>query len=379
MEKEPIMKKVVIVLNTAWNIYNFRLNLARALKQDGYEVIMVAPYDEKYTKLIEKEFEFYDVYIDSKGMNILSDFKTILHFYKIYKNIKPDIILNFTIKPNIYSSLVAGILGIKSISNITGLGTIFIKQSLVTKVAKLLYKTALKCNDKVLFQNSDDKELFIKNNLVTTKKVDLVPGSGVDLSKFIPVDRNIINENFKFLLIARLLKDKGILEFIEAIKIIKKQYQNIGFQVLGELGVANLTAITKQELQEWIETDLINYLGTSDSVQNIISDSDCVVLPSYREGMPRTLLEACAMEKPIITTNVVGCKDVVEDGVNGFLCKVRDSEDLALKMTQMIELSEDERTTMGQRGREKIIKEFDENIVINKYIEVIRESLFTSF
>jgi glycosyltransferase involved in cell wall biosynthesis len=368
------MKKVAIVLNNAWQACSFRFNLARSLNGNGYEVIFIAPYDEKYSELIKKEFRCYDVQIDAKGINPLGDLKTMFNLYGLYKNIQPDMILNFTIKPNIYSSIVAGILGIKSISNITGLGTIFIKQSLTTKIAKLLYRIALGFNDKVFFQNNDDRDLFIKNSLVIKNKTDLLPGSGVDLDKFIPVKKQE-EKVFKFLFIARLLKDKGILEFIDAIKIMKNKYNNVDFQILGAVGVANKTAITKEELQVWIDDDLVNYLGTTDNVQDVISKVDCVVLPSYREGVPRSLLEACAMEKPIIATDVVGCKEVVDDGINGYLCEVRNSKDLADKMELMINLSEYKSIAMGKKGRTKIIKEFDEKIVINKYLNSIKYML----
>ncbi|MEA2018464.1 MAG: glycosyltransferase family 4 protein [Campylobacterota bacterium] len=372
--------KIAIVLNSAWQAYNFRLNLARSFKQNGYEVVLIAPYDEKYSELIKKEFEFYDVNIDAKGINPISDLKTMIALYRLYKTLNLDIVLNFTIKPNIYSSIVSGVLGIKSISNITGLGTIFIKQSIVTKIAKLLYKTALGFNSKVFFQNNDDKNLFVENKLVSKEKTDLLPGSGVDLDKFISIKKED-DGVFRFLLIARLLKDKGILEYIEAAKIIENlelkidNYSDVEFQILGAVGVANKTAISKDELQQWVDDDLVNYLGTTDNVQEVIAQSDCVVLPSYREGTPRSLLEACAMEKPIIATDVVGCKEVVDDGINGYLCEVRNAQDLADKMETMISLSEEEREVMGKAGREKIVKEFDEKIVIDKYLESIKEIL----
>ncbi len=371
------MQKVAIVVNNSWYAYNFRFNLARSLKTNGFEVVFVAPYDEKYSELIKKEFRIYDINIDAKGINPISDFKTMLSLYKLYRNIQPDIVLNFTIKPNIYSSIVAGILKIKTIGNITGLGTIFIKQTAVTKIAKLFYKIALNFNDKVFFQNNDDKSLFIKNRLVIKNKIDLLPGSGVDINKFISIEKNT-DGIFRFLLIARLLKDKGILEFIEAVKTIKSKYENIEFQILGAVGVENKTAITKDELKFWINDNLVKYLGTTDNVQDVISKVDCVVLPSYREGTPRSLLEASAMEKPIIATDVPGCKEVVDDGVNGFLCEVKSSKDLANKMEMMINLSEDERKVMGQAGRAKIVKNFDEQIVIDKYLESIKEILNTN-
>lgn len=375
MEEESMMQKVVIVVNNAWYAYNFRFNLVKGLKKKGYEVVFIAPYDEKYSELLKQEFEFFNINIDAKGINPISDFKIMVSLYNLYKEMKPDVILTFTIKPNIYSSIVSALLGIKSISNITGLGTLFIKETLITKVAKLLYKVALGFNSRVFFQNSDDKELFINNNLVSENKCELLPGSGVDLNKFIPRVKNINDDKFIFLLIARLLKDKGLLEFIEAIKIVKNKYSDVEFQILGEVGVANKTAVTQEELQTWIDDSLVNYLGTTDSVQDVIADVDCVVLPSYREGTPRSLLEACAMEKPIIATNVPGCKEVVDNGVNGFLCEVKSAGDLADKMKMMIDLSEEERVAMGIAGREKVMKEFDEKIVIDKYFKSIREIL----
>jgi len=366
------MKKIAIVLNSPWQAYNFRLNLARSLKNANYEVCFIAPYDKKYSTLLEKEFNCYYVNIDAKGVNPISDFKSIVSLYRIYKNINPHAVLNFTIKPNIYSSIVAGVLGIKVISNITGLGTVFIKQTYVTKIAKLLYRFALKYNNKVFFQNKDDLNLFLKNTLVIEEKVDLLPGSGVDLNKFTPVQKQN-NNKIVFLLIARLLKDKGVLEFIDAVKIIKKKYENVEFQILGAVGVENKTAIIKEELQSWIDDSLVSYLGTTDEVQEIIAQCDCVVLPSYREGTPRSLLEACAMQKPIIATNVVGCKEVVDDGVNGYMCKVKDSKDLADKFDKMIHLTSEQRESMGIAGRKKIIKEFDEKLVIGKYCKSLKD------
>lgn len=363
----------MIIVNNAWYGYNFRLNLARTLKSLNYKVYFVMPYDLKYTQLIQSEFEVKDINIDAKGINPLKDIRTILDLFRMYKKVKPDIILNFTIKPNIYSSLVAGLLKIKSISNITGLGTIFINETLITKIAKFLYKKALGYNAKVFFQNSDDKELFISNNLISKNKTDLLPGSGVDLQKFKPLNRENNKDKFVFLLIARLLKDKGVIELIEATKIIKNKYQNIEVHFLGAVGVQNNTAVTNDELKSWTDNNIVKYLGTTDNVQTIIANVDCVILPSYREGTPRCLLEACAMEKPIIATNVVGCKEVVDDEINGFLCEVRSANDLALKMEKMINLTQEERGKMGKAARKKIIDIFDEQIVIKKYISAIEK------
>jgi glycosyltransferase involved in cell wall biosynthesis len=306
----------------------------------------------------------------------LEDFKTLIEFYKLYKKIKPDIILNFTIKPNIYSTLAGSFFNIKCVNNISGLGTLFINQNLATKIAKFLYKFSQKKAYKVFFQNKDDLNLFVKENLIDRNKCDLLPGSGVDIEKFKPLKIKKKDNIFRFLLIARMLWDKGIGEYIEAARIIKQKYRDVEFLLLGAVGVDNPSAISLKQIKKWENEGIIKYLGVSDNVKLEIAKADCIVLPSfYREGVPRVLLEAAAMEKPIITTNNVGCKEVVDDGLNGFLCEVKNAKDLADKMEKMLNLSEKERIKMGKKGREKIIREFDEKIVIEKYLKVIKEVL----
>ncbi|AII13903.1 glycosyltransferase, family 1 [Campylobacter iguaniorum] len=361
------MNKIIIISNTSWSIYNFRLNLAKAFIDNGYEVQIVAPKDG-YTNKLNQKFNVYDVDIDSNGINPLKDLKTIFQIYKIYKKLKPDIVLNFTIKPNIYSSLVCRCLQIPCISNVTGLGTIFIKQNFITKIAKFLYKIALKKNKTVFFQNEDDKKLFLQYNLIGQKSnIDVLPGSGVDLDKFKPIIK-ADNGEFIFLFVGRLIKDKGITELIEASLILRKKYKNFKIWLLGKLEVQNNTVISQSELDNWLTNDFIEYLGATDNVADIISKSDCVVLPSYREGTPRCLLEAAAMEKPIITTNTIGCKDVVDDGINGLLCEVKNVKDLAQKMETMLNSSIKQRRLWGGVGRQKIIQKYDEKFVIDRYL-----------
>jgi len=365
--------KVVISSNTSWSIYNFRLNLARELKKNGYEIIIVAPYDE-YSEIIKKEFKYYNIFMNNKGTNPIEDLKTTIEFYKLYKNIQPDIVLNFTIKPNIYGTIACSLLNnIKAINNIAGLGNLFIKQNFITKIAKFLYKYSQNKAYKIFFQNRDDYEMFIKEKIVDKVKCDILPGSGVDIEKFKPIEIEKKDNIFKFLLIARMIWDKGIGEYVEAAKIIKQKYNNVEFFLLGAVGVDNPSAISKQQIKEWEKEKIVKYLGTTDNVKQEIAKVNCIVLPSfYREGTPRTLLESAAMAKPIITTDNVGCKDVVDDGINGYLCEVKNSKDLAHKMEKMLNLSEKKRLEMGKKGREKIINEFDEKIVINKYLEVIK-------
>ena len=362
---------ILIVSNTSWSLFNFRFELARSIKENGYEVVLIAPYDE-YSEKLSKEFEYHDIYMNNKGTNPKEDIKTTIEFYKLYKKIKPDIVLHYTIKPNIYGTIACSMLDIKTINNIAGLGTLFIKQNFVTKIAKWLYKYSQSKADKIFFQNRDDFDMFIDEKLVDKDKCDILPGSGVDTNKFLPVEYKKEDDVFRFLLVARMLWDKGIGEYIEASKIIKSKYKNVEFQMLGFLDVDNHSAVSKEQMQEWVDVGYVNYLGVSDNVKEEIAKVDCVVLPSfYREGTPRILLESASMAKPMITTNNVGCRDVVDDGVNGYLCGVRNSIDLANKMEMMLNLSEGERVEMGKRGREKMLHEFDESIVIRKYLDCI--------
>jgi len=351
-----------------------RANLGFAFQKEGYEVVFICPYDE-YSQQLKKHFAYVDIQINAKGTNPTEDLKTIYRYYQAYKELRPDVVLHYTIKPNIYGTIAASMLNIPSINNIAGLGTLFIKQNFVTKIAKWLYKFSQKRAAKIFFQNSDDKELFVLNNLVDENKTDLLPGSGVDLDKFKPLETKNDSKKFVFLMVGRVLKDKGVLELVEASKILKQKYDNFEVQLLGPVGVENRTAITKQEVEAWVKDGLVKYLGFSDNVAQYIAQADCVVLPSYREGTPRSLLEAAAMAKPLIATNVVGCKEVVDDGVNGYLCEVKNAKDLADKMEKMLNLSAEQREAMGKAGREKMVKEFDEKIVIEKYSQSIDEIL----
>lgn len=369
------MKTVAIVINTAWNIYNFRLNLARTLKKEGYNVVCIAPYDALYTPKIEQEFSFYPIDFDAKGINPLKDIITMVSLWKLYRKIKPNIVLNYTIKPNLYSTYVAKLLGIKSIANISGLGTLFIKPSMITTVAQVLYKIALCFTCKVFFQNQDDFNLFLERGLLSKTKGTLIPGSGVDTHSFVPRDIREDSGTFRFVLIARMLKDKGVVEFVEAFHLLRHKYPYVQAYLLGSMGIENPTAITREEMDSYIEKKGVVYLGNSDSVADIIATMDCVVLPSYREGIPRSLLEAAAMEKPIVTTNVEGCKEVVEDGVNGFLCHAKDIHSLHCTMEKMVLLPQIKRVEMGKEGRKKIVQTFDEIFVIDQYRDAIKEAL----
>ena len=372
-------KRIVITLNTSWNIFNFRLNLARTLKETGYKVIFVAPYD-RYSNLLQEEFEYHSIYMNNKGTNPIEDIRLIFDFYRLYKKLSPDVILQYTIKPNIYGSFAAGLLGIPVISNISGLGTVFLNDSFSSKVARFLYRVALKVPKKVFFQNSHDRDLFIDAHLVKSAKTALLPGSGIDTKKFMPcLEKKVPCERVTFLFVARLVKDKGLVEYVEAArKLCAQKKKQVAFYILGPYYEGNPTAIGKEQMQAWEDEGIVTYLGVSDDVQSVMHQYDCVVLPSYREGLSRVLLEAASLQKPIVTTNVPGCKEVVEDGVNGYLCELKNADSLAEQMEKIVALSHEERFCMGERGREKVLQEFDESIVIEHYAKAIVEVLESS-
>lgn len=363
--------KIAVVLNTSWNIYNFRKGLINSLIDKGNEVITIAPKDKFTYKLMDMGCRHIPVKMDSRGANPVRDFLLILELYWIYKKIKPDVILHYTIKPNIYGTIAASWLGIPVINNVCGLGTMFLKDNLVSRVAILMYRISFRFPKKIFFQNNDDRKLFLKRRIVSKKVCDLLPGSGINTNDFSPVNNSRKRQPFTFLLISRLIYDKGILEYIEAIDQLKREGVDANFQLLGQMDAKHKRGIPETDIQEWIEKNQVEYLGTTEDVRSFIQNADCVVLPSYREGTPKTLLEAASMAKPIVATNVPGCNSVVKDGENGFLCNVKDSKDLAVKMKGMLNLTDSERVKMGKNSREYILDNFDESIVINKYLESI--------
>jgi glycosyltransferase involved in cell wall biosynthesis len=365
--------KVAIALNTAWNLVNFRSGLIRALVARGYEVVAVAPEDGYASQLQTLGCRYLPLPMDNKGTHPGRDLLLLVRFFTLMRAEKPDVFLGYTVKPNVYGSLAAHALRIPVINNVAGLGTVFIKGGWLNQLVKGLYRIALSRSSKVFFQNDDDRHLFVSGNLVSETVTDRLPGSGVDLVKFRPSPSPLPARHVvRFLLIARMLWDKGVGEFVEAARLLKQRGIDADCCLLGFLDVQNPAAISRKQIDGWVAEGVVRYLGVSDNVRNEIAQADCIVLPSfYREGTPRTLLEAAAMARPIVTTDSVGCRDVVDDGVNGFLCKPKDACDLADKMRRIVSMSPAEREFMGLRGREKVESEFDEQIVIDKYISAI--------
>lgn len=362
--------KVAIVLNTSWNIYNFRMNFIKALLAEGHEVHTVAPTDEFTKYLTEAGCIHHKLRMDSRGANPIKDSALILELFLIYRRIRPDIVLHYTIKPNVYGTLAAALLRIPVVNNVCGLGTVFLKNDLISLVAILLYKISFRFATKVFFQNPDDLSLFLNKKLVPAGRVDLLPGSGIDLQKFSPMSFRR-NPKFTFLLISRLITDKGVLEYIEAVKKLKVAGLNARFQILGSMDPQHKRGIKTEIINEWIQSGTVEYMGTTTDVRQFINQADCIVLPSYREGTPRTLLEAASSSKPIIATDVPGCNHVVIDNYNGLLCKLKDADDLAEKMKVMAGLNDNDLMLFGKNGRAKVEAEYDESFVIRKYLKTL--------
>lgn len=369
--EENNAKTVIVCSNYFWTIYNFRLGLIKRLKAEGYKVVVISQFDGYEKKVASEVDEIRPLFISRKGVNPFIDIFTIFHIVKYLLIFKPYALLSFSIKPVIYGSIAARFTKVKSIVMITGLGSAFISDNWITKVVKALYKYSFVSISKAFFQNTDDRNIFLTNRLVDEKVCQLIPGSGVDLEKFSPTVAPS-NERITFLLIARILWDKGVGEYVKAASKIHELYPNTKFQLLGPLGVENRTAISKLQMEKWEKNCNIEYLGETDDVAPYISKACCIVLPSYREGTSRVLLEAAAMGRPIVTTDVPGCREIVEDQITGFLCKPRDYLDLVEKLELMINLSYTDRKIMGAKGREKIEKEFNESIVFDYYIHALK-------
>lgn len=363
---------ILIAYNTAHYALLMRSKLIHRLQEEGFSVSVIAPTDKYSSKLEEMGVLFIDLPM-RMNKNPFTDLVLMFRFRNELKKLMPSVFLGFTAKPNIFGGLAAISLGIPTVNNISGLGAVFDSQGFSSRVMQVLYKFALFKSSMVFFQNPDDAMLFVNQGVVKHMRYDTLPGSGVDLTYFgwTPMPA-CDGRKFRFLLIARMLRDKGVEEYVAAARNIKKNRDDVEFELLGSVGVNNPTAITAGRMAEWVSEGIVQHSDFCEDVREKISAADCVVLPSYREGTPRSLLEAASMGRPIITTNAIGSREVVLDGVNGLLCKSRDSLDLEVKMRQMLNLPRDKLSVMGVKGRELMEERFNENFVLDRYLQVIR-------
>ncbi len=360
-------RRVVIAANSSWNIVTFRSGLIRALKAADYEVVVVAPADpSSEERLRALDVERIAVRLDRSGLNPFADFGLVLRYRRILKARRPAAFLGFTIKPNVYGCIAARAFGVPAIANISGLGTVFIRRGPLLALVTSLYRFALSRATAVFFQNPDDQALFVERRMVSQDQARLLPGSGIDLEQFAPAPQ--ASGPPTFLLIARLLGDKGVREFVEAARRLRNELPGARFQLLGPLDEGNRTAIRRNELDGWANEGVVDYLGETNDVRPFIEQATAIVLPSYREGLPRSLLEAGAMARPLVATDVPGCREVVIDGETGFLCRARDSGSLAEAVKKLADLPIEARKAMGEAARRHVEKKFSETVVISAYL-----------
>lgn len=359
--------KFILTVNSAWNIWNFRRPLVDDLLANGHEVAILAPHDESVSRLEELGCKHIPLAMSAKGLNPLEGVLLFRRMRAVFRDIGPDAVLSFTIKNNLFGALAAKSLGIPFLPNVTGLGTAFLSGGLLESVAVTLYRQAFRSLPVVFFQNEDDRDLFLRRRIVRESQCRLLPGSGIDLKRFEPAPFPGEDSEPVFLMIARLLRDKGVLEYVEAARTVKAVMPQVRFQLLGATDAANRTAIGRDTVAAWEDEGLIEYLGTTDDVRTKITAAHCVVLPSYREGAPRTLIEAAAMARPVITTDVPGCRAVVDDGVTGFSCQARSATSLAEACLKFLQLAASAQKQMGDAGRAKMERQYDQRFVVEAY------------
>jgi glycosyltransferase involved in cell wall biosynthesis len=369
-------KKIILSINTVWNVVNFRATLIKFLQNKNYEVIVLAQSDEYAQELALLDVRLISISINSQKLSIINDLKLLMMYIWYFYKIQPDIYLGYTIKPNLYGSIAAKIFNTPVVNNINGLGKAFSTHGLLFRFARYAYKFALSKSKTIFFQNQEDKDFFISLGIAHHLNAGLLPGSGVDLDAF---NEDLYSKQpeqpFTFILIARLLKEKGIFEYIHAARLTLKDYPGTKFLLMGIIDENNPSSLTINQIYDWQEEGVIKFLGVQDDVRPFLAQSDCVVLPSYyNEGTPKCLLEAASMSKPIITTDWKGCKDTVDHGINGLLCKPKDVQDLYLCLNKMVGMSELDIQKLKSSSRKKA-KMFDEKIVFNEYLKAIEANI----
>jgi glycosyltransferase involved in cell wall biosynthesis len=364
---------IALVANTSWSIYKFRLYLIERLLKEGFHVFVLAPRDA-YTSTFEHlEGLTYTPLHHLKGKTIspISDLLLYRELLLQYRTHRPDLIFHYTVKANLFGSLAAARAGIPSISIITGLGYSFSGDGWLQSAVKFLYRRALPGNAEVWFLNDDDRDIFTKEKLVSAEKTFLLPGEGVDTAEFFPMPYEPGKKEVTFLLIGRLIRHKGIYEFVQAASLLQQQGLPVRCQLLGFFDEDNPVAISREQVEAWTNNNLITYLGHTDHVAPFIEQADCIVLPSYREGLPLSLLEGGSMCKALIAADTAGCRDIIEDGINGWLCKPKDGADLAEKMTAYYHLPADAKKRMGIAARTKVLEKYARERVTLIYLKKI--------
>ena len=365
---------IAVLTNNDDDIYCFRKELIEALINEGYEVLISCPYGEKFELLKHIRYEYDNPIIDRRGTNIFADFKLFCHYKKLFKKYRPKVVLTYTAKPNVYASIAARQLKIPYINNVTGFGSVLNKTGLMRKFIMQLFKTAYRGADCIMFQNSTNMQLAVDNGMVKGH-YRLIPGSGVDINRY-PLQEYPEGGNGRegetviFNYIGRILKDKGVDDYIAAAKQIKERYPNVEFNMLGFIEPTELHY--EAELEELGKNNTVIYRGSQKDVKPFIARAHATIHPSiYGEGMSNVLLESAASGRPLITTDNPGCQETVNNGQTGFIYHGGDVKELVEKIESFLSMSNEERKAMGERGREKVSKEFSRTIVVKAYLEEI--------
>ena len=362
---------LMLMGNDVPTVLNLRMNLIRSLQDAGYRVGVAAPPMEASSQLEAAGIAFYPVRMLPTGMRPSADAALFWQYLRLLRSERPAAILGFTVKPNVYRSRAARLCGIPAINNITGLGTAFISKGVLESLVSALYRPALRKAEAVFFHNDDDRELFVGRKIVRNEQAIVIPGSGIDLSRFKAEPLPGKADAPVFLLIGRLINEKGVREFVEAAVRLKSDWPNARFQLLGDFATGP-RAVSREELESWVAAGAVEILGSSPDVRPFIAAADCLVLPSYREGLPRSLLEGAAMGRPLIATDAPGCRNLIEPGVTGFRCAVRSAPSLASAMEDFLRLTPDERAEMGGRARQMVEERFSDDRVNEAYLQVLQ-------
>lgn len=368
-------EKIAFVSNTSWSLYNFRVDVIRHFVRGGFEVYCIAPKDHYSTKLIAEGAHFIPLKLENYSVNPIDDLYLIGQLWRLYRRHHFDHIFHYTIKPNIYGSIIARLLRLPHhVAITTGLGRLFrFSNILVNMLSVLLYRIASRAADEVWFLNEKDKKTFVDKKIVKIEKTRILPSEGIDTLKFRPFGIKKNTPIIRFLFAGRLLRDKGIELFVHAARELRKNHKHLRFEVLGYIDERNPNSISHIKIKEWQQAGYIKYLGSTEDVRPFLERADCVVFPSYyQEGVSRILLEAASMATPIISSDQNGCIDIVKDGKNGFVCRKNDLASLNFSLRQFINLDKEERMIMGQSGR-RLVKE---NYDISKIVEIYENSVF---
>lgn len=373
MEKK---KKILFCDNTLWGLVNFRGAVIRHLLSKGFEIVLVAPQDETtfMKTVIPEGVRYIPVHMNRCSQNPFHDLKYFFALYKIYRDEAPDYIFHYTIKPNIYGSFAASLLRIPNTDIITGLGHALVGNSIKNRIAAALYASGLRCANSVFVLNQFIADYVKERRICRSRKVVLLKGGeGVCLDRFPMTDHT--SESTIFLMVGRLLKDKGYNEYVQAAREVLQRGWKVRFQILGPLDYSYPKHITQEELDRDVSDGIIEYLGVTDHVQQYLQQKGVViVLPSYHEGLNRSLMEACSSGCPIITSDIPGCRETVTEGENGFLVPPRNAELLAEAMIRYLKLTPEEKNSFSLSSRKKAEKVFDMRLVIDEYLQVLKNA-----